>query len=344
MNGFGGIIGHERPISTLIRLLESGRLPHAVLLHGPASIGKRLIAERLAASLLCTDARIACGRCASCRSVAADGHPDLTRVTRMPRKSAGASSDEQDLRRDIVVEQIREMTRISGLAPRLGARRVFLIDPADAMNGPSQNALLKTLEEPPGAGVVLLVAARPHLLLATVRSRSFALGLAALATRDLSQQLIERGLAREDALVRSALAEGRPGRALELDVEQSAERRGAILEILELLLDHPAGIAEIPAAAAAVSGKTETTWLENIDLLTGLLRDAGRAAMDADSSALIHADLAERLAGSGRQLTPQRVADLLASIERVRSGLRFNVNRTLAAETVLAAIAGGPLP
>ena len=344
MLGFEGIIGHDRPIQVLSRLLEGGRLPHAVLLHGPASIGKRLVAERLTASLLCTESAIACGRCASCRALAADGHPDLTRVLRMPKKSAGSSPDEQDLRREIIVEQIREMTRISGLAPRLGARRVFMVDPADAMNGPSQNALLKTLEEPPGSGVVLLVAARPHLLLTTVRSRSFALGLAALATRDLAQQLIERGVAQEEALVRSALAEGRPGRALELDVEQSAERREAILEILEGLLDHPAGIAEIPAAAAALAGKTETHWLENIDLLTGLLRDASRAALDADSPALIHADLANRLAGSGRKLTAGRVAALLASIERVRSGLRFNINRTLAAETVLAAIAGGPLP
>ncbi|MDH3627618.1 MAG: AAA family ATPase [Acidobacteriota bacterium] len=342
--GFDGILGHERPIEVLTRLLNDGRLPHGVLLHGPSSIGKGLVARRLAASLLCTEQPIRCGRCPSCHAFDVEGHPDLAIVSRMPKKSATGSTEEDDLRRDIVVDQIREMTRLSGLAPRLGARRVFVIDPADAMNRAAQNALLKTLEEPPGNGVVILVAARPHLLLTTVRSRSFALGFASLATRDLSERLVERGIADDEAMPRAALAEGRAGLALELDVESASERRAAVLEILETLLLGPEGIAELPAAAVALAGKTETQWLENVDLLTGLLRDAGRAALDKENPALIHADLAARLAVSGRRLTPVRVAALLRSIEHVRSGLRLNLNRTLAAETVLAAIAGGPLP
>jgi hypothetical protein len=95
--------------------------------------------------------------------------------------------------------------------------------------------------------------------------------------------------------------------------------------------------------AAALAGKDEPTLQDGLDLMQGLLRDAARAGADAGDG-LIHADLAPGLNDLARQLGPDRAAELVRSVERARGDLRFNTNRLLIAEALLAAVAGGPLP
>jgi DNA polymerase III delta prime subunit len=139
-------------------------------------VGKGLVARLFAVSLVCTqpgEDGTGCGSCVACRKAAHGNHPDVLVVTRLPKKETrgDASLDDDDaadddaptakggeLRPFIVVQQIRELNQHAAYAPREGRRRVFLIDPADRMNLESQNALLKTLEEPGGQTIILLVA------------------------------------------------------------------------------------------------------------------------------------------------------------------------------------------
>ena len=221
---------------------------------------------------------------------------------------------------------------------------MFLIDPADRMNRFAQNALLKTLEEPSGRVVLMLIASRPHLLLPTVRSRCFALRFGALRTVELAGLLQQRGIERAEALERASLAGGLPGKALAVDLDSLRERRGEILAVLESLAGDPTAAAELSPMAARIAGKDERTLVEGLDLLESLLRDAARAGERSPDAALIHADLADRLAELGARLGPQRAAALVRSAERLRRDLRFNLNRVLIAEGLLAAAAGGPLP
>jgi hypothetical protein len=93
-----------------------------------------------------------------------------------------------------------------------------------------------------------------------------------------------------------------------------------------------------------LAGKREETTLEGLELLEALLRDVARAGLDSGDDALVHADLRDRLQRLVGELDPARCAAIIKSLERLRSGLRFNLNRTLLAEALLAAIAGGPLP
>ena len=173
MSGFSGILGHEVPIGLLQRLMSEERLPHALLFHGPVGVGKSTVARALAATLFCENPRNddACGNCDACRLVEAGNHPDRSSVRRLPKKDKPA-----ELRRNIIIEQIRDLSHLASLAPRTAPRRLFVIDPADRINVAAQNALLKTLEEPPGKALLILIAARPHVLLATIRSRCFAVG------------------------------------------------------------------------------------------------------------------------------------------------------------------------
>lgn len=355
----GDIIGHAGSIGLLQRALESARVPHALLFQGPEGVGKGTVARALAAALLCeTGAQDACGDCAACLKIEHHGHPDLLFVRRLPKKLTKAEEErppmddlpdeeqaEQDLSNFVRVFQIRALARHAAFAPREGARRVFVIDPADAMNAEAQNGLLKTLEEPPGQAVLMLVASRPHLLLPTVRSRCFGLRFGPLDPAELAAQLARRGMSKEEAAARATLAGGRPGLALRLDPASLASRRSEILDDLEALAaGAPAALADLPDMAAALAGRNDDTFLQGLGLLQDLLRESARLAAGAGGEGIPDAALARRLDGLGRRLGLQRAAALIADVERVRGYLRFNVNRTLAAESLLAAVAGAPLP
>ena len=349
MSGFAEILGHTSVIELLERLRVGDRLHHSLLLQGPEAVGKSMVASRLAAALNCSgDAPAPCGTCDSCRLVLSGGHPDVARVGLLPKPSVsvaeGSEPAEEDLRKWIGVDQIRELASRAALGPRVGRRRVFIIDPADQMNSAAQNALLKTLEEPPGQTMVMLVAARPFLLLSTIRSRCFAVRFGALPTRELAQMLERRSMDGAEALARASLAEGRPGRALDLDLDALRERREKILAALEELSERRAAAGRLPLHAATLAGRSESTLLSGLALTEALLRDAARAATLDGDTALIHADLVERLSRLGRRLRPERAAAIVRSVERLRGGLRFNLNRNLVAESLLAAVAGGPIP
>jgi DNA polymerase-3 subunit delta' len=339
---FEEVLGQRAALELTSRMLASDRVPHALLFHGPEGVGKASVARAIAAALLCESGRAeGCGVCSSCKLVDSAGHPDLLVVERQLKK---ASSGPEDLRLFITVDQIRDLSRVAAMAPRQGGRRVFIIDPADRMNAEAQNALLKTLEEPPGAAVLILVAPRAHLLLPTVRSRCFSVPFGPLLVSELAKLLAMRGMSAEEAAARAALAEGRPGKALALDLEALQKRRAELLEVLETLTSTVEGIAQLPSMALSLAGKDEATLISGLELLEGLLRDILRLGTRAGDDDLVHADLIHRLEPLARRIPRGRAAAVIRSAERLRQGLRFNLNRKLVAESLLAAIAGGPPP
>jgi DNA polymerase-3 subunit delta' len=358
MMRFDEILGQPAAIEMLRGVLGTGRVPHALLFHGPEGVGKSTVARAFAAALVCERSdEAACGDCATCSLLASGNHPDFLPVGRLTRKEIKGKetsrlathvgdASEGELGSRILVDQVRKLNELVALRPRQSRRRVFLIDPAERMNREAQNALLKTLEEPPERSALILVSARPHLLLPTVRSRCFSVGFSALRPADLAPLLEARGIPREEVHVRAALSEGSVGQALSLDLEARRERRGEIFEMLDALSSAPAAVERLPAMAASLAGKDEPTLLDGLALLQGMLRDAARTATSEEGGdeRLIHADLADALTGLGRRLGAGRAAGLVSSVERLRGDLRFNTNRVLTAEALLAAVAGGPLP
>ncbi len=358
---FPDVLGHERAKAALARLLASNRLPHAFLFHGPEGVGKALVARLFVGALMCErplPSGAGCGACPACLRAGHGNHPDVFLITRLPRKDkrADAGEDEGDedeagdapggkaseLRAHILVQQVRELSHHATFAPREARRRVFLVDPADRMNAESQNALLKTLEEPPGQAVIVLVSSRPHVLFPTVRSRCFQIGFGAMPPDQLATALRARGIAPVEASARAALAEGRPGRALALDLAALTSRREAILASLEALAASPRAAAELSVHAERLGGDGEADLLEGLELATALLRDAARTASGGRS--ILHFDLAPRIARLGRTLGAGRAADVVALADRLRGELRLNLNRALVCEALLAAVAGAPLP
>ncbi len=140
-------------------------LSHAYLITGGGGDSRAAFAGRLAAAYLCEGDVPPCGRCRACRKVGKGSHPDLSRTAPPPDKA------------EITVEQIRSLRADAYVRPNEGRRKVYVIDPADAMNPAAQNALLKVLEEGPAYAAFLLVSDRPGKLLDTVRSRCELLSL-----------------------------------------------------------------------------------------------------------------------------------------------------------------------
>lgn len=270
----------QRPWSQAMAALDAGRLPHALLLAGPAGLGKLAMAKRLAARLLCLspEAGEGCGRCRSCELRLAGTHPDLIEVTFEP-------NDKGELRREILIGQIRKLAAKLVLTPHLAAGQVAVLHPAEAMNRNAFNALLKTLEEPPPGRHMLLVANRPQELPATIRSRCQWLRLDLPPADEALSWLAAAGFDPEPAAEALAAARGNPGLARGyLEQGGLALRRDVANELVGLARD------QRMAADAALA------WLEDQPALR--LRLAGELVCD-HLAARAGADRPDLLAGSG---------------------------------------------
>ena len=197
----------------------NGTLPHALLLCGPAGLGKRALTEAFVRARLCESPREgnACGSCRTCKLLAAGTHPDRMLVTLEPNPKTGV------MRKEIVVDQIRALSSRLAMASQLGGWQIAVIDPADAMNAPAQNALLKTLEEPGASSLIVLVADQPWRLSATIRSRCQRLDFAVPSQDEALAWLAMRGVESAEAVL--AAAGGNPGQAWLLAEQGGMQRR-----------------------------------------------------------------------------------------------------------------------
>jgi len=204
----------------------AGRLPHALLIHGPRGVGKLALAEHFAQRLLCEAADQAsapCGRCEGCRWFRAGSHPDFRRVEpeSLAKRTEQPEGDAEELparavkpSTEIKIEQVRSLAGFLNLRSHRGGRRVALVHPAEDMNASAANGLLKSLEEPPGSAMFVLVSHRPARLPATVRSRCLALPVPLPEPALAKAWLGTQGLGTPDRWL--AYASGAPLKALEL--------------------------------------------------------------------------------------------------------------------------------
>ena len=318
---FRDLIGHAERTQRLRAAARRGPA-HAYLLHGPEGVGKRAIADAFAAFLLCEQANDdACDTCRQCTRTRAGTHPDLHVVIR-----------EED-RRDIRIEQVRALVRWLTLRPMMANRKVAIIDGAHLLNEQGQNALLKTLEEPPGAGVVVLVATRRSQLLPTVRSRCQAIGIDPLPRGEIERALRARGVPAADAVVLAAQAEGSLGRALTLVGPEHAALRQRVLDVLGTLGDRSAH--ELSALAQELGRGTPGPAL---DVALGWYRDLLAHSCGVPGIAGRHPDLTATLARSAGRTTTEIVLRQLERLCDTILALERNANRILAVETMLLAL------
>jgi DNA polymerase-3 subunit delta' len=325
----------------LERLLsDRARLPHALLVHGPAGIGKAEFARALAAGALCESPRngLACEACASCHWFSQGNHPDFREVVpeaaMEDEEEAQADSGKPDKAKSLVIkiDQVRAVADFIALSTHRAGYRVLLLNPAESMQPAAANALLKTLEEPPAHTLIVMVSDRIARLLATIRSRCRLLALPMPPRAEALAWLEAQGVERAESALASA--GGAPLLARDLAQPEEAELRRRLLGELA----KPSGADALTFAATVDRGSVERivhwmqTWVH--DLVRARLAGGVRHHVDfapaiqararnADLPALLALDreLAEARRLAAHPLNARLVAEhLLMAYNRATSG------------------------
>lgn len=302
------------------------RLPHALLLHGPEGVGQFELGMAFAQFLLCEKpAPIgrACGRCSACVWFEQGNHPDF-RLLR-PESMAGdddseAAAESKKKSDQIKIDQVRDLQRFLAVGAHRAGLRVIVLHPADAMNISTQNAVLKSLEEPPPYTLFLLVTSFPHRLLPTIRSRCQSISVP-VPNRDLAVQWLE-GQRIENPQSVLALAGGAPLSAMRLSEFEPVRQR-----LIEQLRDprfDPVAAAE--HCLGAEPGEA-VAWLQRwvYDLLC--LKLTGRVRYHVADEQGVRATAA--------RCDPARAATLLRKLAKARSLAQHPLNPRLFFEDLL---------
>jgi DNA polymerase-3 subunit delta' len=261
----------------------------------------------------------ACGECNACKRIARGVHPDVIVI------EPGDTGT-------IKIEQVRDVIDRAGYRPFEGRRRAVVIDEADAMMPAAQNALLKTLEEPPSASIFMLVSSLPDALLPTVRSRCPRLRFGPLSVGEVAELLVrDHGYTASEAQVAAADADGSIGRALSAESADLSEARAAAQRILEQAArsTDPSRLVDSVKDIVGKKGSSATErdqLAASLRAAASLLRDLGLMAARADVSALANTDLQPQLTALGRFYDGERATRAYAAVDQALAALERNAS------------------
>lgn len=331
------IVGHDAALTALGRALDSPRPPHAWLFSGPEGVGKQALALEFAAALNCqaASAEGPCGECQSCRATRAGNHPDVEVI------APGGICDEPEHRdhsdsRDLRICQVRRLEKLLSLSSYTGGTRVAIVDGADTLHVEAANAFLKTLEEPPAGGVIILLAEREERLPDTVLSRCQRLPFRPVDRETILETLVEQGAEPEQAIAITAAARGRLGWA------QRALQDPALLEERNAMLDEAVRLAHASrverfAWAREAEGRTpglRERYLRELWVWEGWWRDVLLCGSGADEG-VENSDREPQLREEGKLYGASEIVTFLRALAQTREYLQQNVDPQLALENLM---------
>ena len=305
----------QQRLDTALAAWRAGRLGHAQLLCGPEQLGKRAVADALAARLMCEAPKELppCGHCRGCTLREAGTHPDFRIITFEENPNTGK------LRTELVIDQVRNLSGSMQMTSQRGGAQVVLIDPADALNTSAANALLKTLEEPADNRFLLLVSAAPQRLPATIRSRCQRIEFAVPEREAALAWLASQGHPAPRAVEALDAAQGHPGLA-------DAWLRAGHLALRDTTLKEWAGVARGIAAPLGIA----QLWMAEPALAPLRLRFV------ADAAVALARNAAGAPAVAG--LTPPADLDKLAAWFDQLNRLRLQLSAPLKHDLALAGL------
>ena len=332
MAGFQDIVGHKKIIEHLKNAIRMDKVSHAYIINGEDNSGKMMLAEAFAMALQCENGSSEpCGKCRSCRQAKDRNQPDIIFIGRddmmEDKKTKSVSVDEirTMLNNDIVIK------------PYSSKYKIYIVDHAEKMNVQAQNALLKTIEEPPAYGVILLLTSNADAFLPTIRSRCILLNI-----KTVEEELIKKHLMQTyqipdyKAEICAAFSQGNVGKAIQLASSDSFnEMKKDVISLVKKMED-------IEIYELTHSMKTINTYKQSIseylDLMTLWYRDVLYLKATEDVNNLIFRDEVYDIKKQAAKKSYDGIEKILQALELTRTRLKANVNFDFVIEMLLLTI------
>ncbi|WFR57466.1 DNA polymerase III subunit delta' [Anaerocolumna sp. AGMB13025] len=327
MLDFNHIIGHEQIIQHLREAIRSGKVSHAYIFSGEDGAGKNLLSNAFAMSLQCEDreeTKDGCGKCRSCIQAASDNHPDIIRVTH-EKASIGVDDVRIQINNDILVK------------PYSSTYKIYIIDEAEKLTEAAQNALLKTIEEPPAYAVIMLLTNNLNALLPTILSRCITLKLKAVDKELMKQYLMtEYKVPDYQAELSAVFAQGNVGKAVKYaSSEDFNERKNDVLHLLKYIDEME--LYEVVDGLKRLSDKKDG-MNDYLDLMLIWYRDVLMYKVTNDLNLLTYKSEYQDITKQASLKSYEGIEKIIAAIEKAKIRLNANVNFDIAIELMLFTI------
>lgn len=327
------VVGQRQLVDNLRSALKFNKISHAYLIQGEKLSGKMMVADIFARALQCEAAQgeKPCNQCRSCRQALNRNHPDIMYVEHEKPNVISVDNIRQQINGDIAIK------------PYSGARKIYIMDEAEKMNVQAQNALLKTLEEPPEYAVILLLSTRAEAMLQTILSRCVVLN-----TRPVHEDMIKDYLMRRvqvpdyRAAICASFARGNVGRAVELASNEEFDRmKSSVISTMKNIAD-----LEINQMAAEIKRITEEKFDidDYLDLCFIWYRDVllyKACGVHGDKSHIIFKEDMTDIAGAAKRYSYDGLERIIHAIDNARNRLKANVNSDLTMELLFMDMKAG---
>ncbi len=323
---FADIIGQEKIVKNLMGAVRDHNVSHAYIINGERSAGKEFIAEIFAQALNCEAEGVdPCGECHSCKRALSKNHPDIIHVTHEKPNTIGV----EDVRRQINGDM--------GIKPYSGPYKIYIMNEAEKMTPQAQNALLKTLEEPPAYGVILLLTTSLEAMLPTILSRCVVLDM-----KPVADDLVRRYLMEEiripdyKADVCAAFARGNIGKAKALAVSEEFDNiKAEVVSLLKYI--HEMDVSELVSAIKKIT-EYKFNIDDYLDIICVWYRDVLLYKATLDANHLIFREEIQYIRKVADRSTYEGIENIIGALETAKSRLDANVNFDLTMELLLLAI------
>lgn len=326
MAGFRDIIGQEQIKEHLINALQTGKVSHAYIVNGEKSSGKEFIARVFAMALQCERGETEpCQECHSCKQALSDNHPDIIRVTHEKPNTISVDDIRAQVNNDV------------GIKPYSGPRKIYLINEAEKMTVQAQNAILKTLEEPPSYAVILLLTTNVNALLPTILSRCVVLNMKPVPDEQVKRYLMEQLQVPDyKAEVCVAFARGNIGKARALASSEEFENvKAEALSLLKYI-----GQMELNEMIAAIRKINEYKLevSDYLDICAIWYRDVLLFKATNDVNHLVFREEIQALRETARQCSYEGIETIIKALDTAKKRLEANVNFELTMELLMLTI------
>lgn len=325
MAGFKDILGHEQIIEHLQNAIALEKVSHAYIFNGPEASGKMMLADAFAMSLQCEGDEKPCLNCRSCKQAMDRNQPDIIYVTHEKPNTIGVDDIRTQINNDIDIK------------PYSSRYKVYILDEAEKMNQQAQNALLKTIEEPPAYAVILLLTTNADSFLPTILSRCIRLDLKAVREAEIKKYLMrEYQIPDYQADVCAAFSQGNVGKAIQLaSSEEFGSLKADVLQLMKRVND--IDLYEMGAAVKQIA-EYKLSVNDYFDLMMIWFRDVLYMKATNDVNGLIFKDEVYDIKKQAAKRSYQGIEKILKAMETAKVRITANVNFDLVIELLLLTI------